>query len=240
MGEFLSFADAKEFVHKLGLKKKKEWIKYCRSGKKPKNIPTNVYRKYKNEWISWSDWLTGIVASQKRQYRTFEEAREFVHGLGLKNIEEWKEYCKSRKKPEDIPINPDSIYESNWKDWGDWLASGYIATKKRKYLPFEEAREFVRSLGLKKGKWDEYCRSGDKPQNIPYKAPKIYKKIWKGWSDWLGTEFRSFEEARQFVHNLKLKSWNEWDEYCRSGDKPQNIPASPSQIYKNDWKGIWD
>jgi hypothetical protein len=42
----------------LGLKNQKDWFEYCRSGKKPKNIPSNPQRTYKNRgWTSWSDWL---------------------------------------------------------------------------------------------------------------------------------------------------------------------------------------
>jgi hypothetical protein len=36
--------------------------------------------------------------------RSFTEAREFVHKLGLKNQNEWKEYAKSKDKPTDIPL----------------------------------------------------------------------------------------------------------------------------------------
>ena len=54
------------------------------------------------------DWLgTGTVATHLRQYRSFKEARAFVRGLGLKSEAEWRDYCKSGKKPDDIPANPD-------------------------------------------------------------------------------------------------------------------------------------
>jgi hypothetical protein len=43
------------------------------------------------------------------KYLTFEEARAFVHKLGLKGEKEWKVYYKSGKKPSNIPTNPSGI-----------------------------------------------------------------------------------------------------------------------------------
>jgi len=63
----------------------------------------------------------------------------------------------------------------------------------------------------------------DKPADIPNNPERTYKKEWKGWGNWLGTEltknieYRGFEEARKFVHSLGLKSKTEWDAYCRTG-----------------------
>ena len=33
-------------------------MQYCKNEKKPDNIPTDPYKKYKNNgWVSWNDWL---------------------------------------------------------------------------------------------------------------------------------------------------------------------------------------
>jgi hypothetical protein len=116
-----------------------------------------------------------------------------------------------------------------------------------KSRPFDEARKFVRTLGLKTSKeWVEYCKSGNKPVDIPYSPYRVYNNDWKGWGDWLGNvtpreiEFRPFDEAKEFVHSLELKSREEWDEYCKSGNKPVDIPAYPNQRYKKEWKGFGD
>ena len=36
--------------------------------------------------------------------------------------------------------------------------------------------------------------------------------------------YRNFEEARRFVHSLDLHSRKEWERYCKSGQKPKDIP----------------
>jgi hypothetical protein len=33
----------------------------------------------------------------------------------------WERYCKSGKKPADIPERPDLVYGKEWKGWVDWL-----------------------------------------------------------------------------------------------------------------------
>ena len=54
-------------------------------------------------------------------------------------------------------------------------------------------------------------------------------------------EYVSFEEARTFVRNQNLKTQKEWVAFSKSGEKPQNIPATPSWTYKNvGWKGWGD
>jgi hypothetical protein len=82
------------------------------------------------------------------RFQPFAEARGYVHSLELKNVKEWQQYCKSGKKPEDIPSNPGRVYEE-WTNWGDWFGMGTIATQDRQYRPFEQAREYARSFGLK-------------------------------------------------------------------------------------------
>ena len=61
------------------------------------------------------DWLgTGTIAHRLREYRSFKKARAFVRSLGLKSQAEWRAYCKSGKKPDDIPANPNRRIREGW------------------------------------------------------------------------------------------------------------------------------
>ena len=125
-----------------------------------------------------------------RQYRSFEKARSFVRSLALKSKTEWKAYCRSHKKPADIPSNPNLVYGNDgWAGWGDWLGTGRVADHLRQYRSFEQARAFVRRLGLKsRPNWRDYCRSGKKPDDLPAAPHRTYKDDgWAGMGDWLGT-----------------------------------------------------
>jgi hypothetical protein len=119
---------------------------------------------------------------------------------------------------------------------GDWLGTGTIAPRLRVYRPFKDARAFVRRLGLKSGdEWRDYCNSGKKPADIPNTPNNVYAKAdWAGMGDWLGTgfvarhlrQYRPFKEARTFVHNLSLKSKDEWRIIVSQARKPMIFPLT--------------
>ena len=183
-------------------------------------------------------------------FRSFNKARKFVHSLKLKNVPDWEEYRKSDKIPFDIPHTPNRAYKKEWISYGDWLGTGTIANRNRKFRPFEEARKFARSLKLKnQDEWMEYSKSDERPSDIPTNPHNAYKNDgWKSLGDFLGnwrtrveaSRRASFEKARKFARSLKLKSSQEWHEYCKSGKKSDDIPADAYRSYINKgWKS-WD
>ncbi len=117
---FLSFKEARELSRGLGIKNKKEWFKYSKSKKRPNNIPANPRNIY-GEWKGWGDFL-GTGNTHKKDFLSFEEVREFVRNLGIKNQREWYEYWKSNEKPDNIPYNPSRVYKGKgWINWYDFL-----------------------------------------------------------------------------------------------------------------------
>jgi len=197
-----------------------------------------------------SDWLgTGYIALQKREYRKFEEAKDFVQKIGLKNRAKWYEYCRSGNKPHDIPTEPTKVYKDNWLGWGDWLGTGTIAATRRKFKPFMEARSFVHAMGFRsRARWDIYRQSAERPDDIPANPSVTYAPQWKSWGDWLGTGnisprnrvYRTFAEAREYARGLGFKSVEIWREFCKSPQLPLDIPGDPVRVYKEKWKGWGD
>ena len=117
---------------------------------------------------------------------------------------------------------------------------------KTQFRNFKDARKFTQSLGLKrKDDWMAYCKSGNKPNDIPAGPSSLYQKKWKGWGDFLGTgklgprdkrkHYLSFKDAKKFVRKLKLKNREGWRKYSKSNERPIFIPASPEKIYKKEW-----
>jgi hypothetical protein len=245
---YRSFNDAREFVHTLKLKSMDEYRKFCKSGNKPEDIPTGVNIVYKKEWISFGDWLgTGSISSQEksRQYISYKDAKSFAQSLKLKSKEEWINYCKSSNNLTNIPTNCDQTYrDKGWESWGDFLGNERIVKyTESNTRPFEECKKFVRSLGITSSpEWFKWWKKNKRPDDIPYNPDEVYKE-WITWRDFLGplpTKWKLFEDAREFVHSLNLKSPKEWNEYCKSGNKPENIPAGPFQVYQKKWKGWGD
>jgi hypothetical protein len=119
------------------------------------------------------------------EFLPFSKVREFVQTLNLKSHKEWVEYCKSVKKPPAVPYNPDREYkDKGWISWGDWLGTTNVAPKNRKYLPFKQAREIVRSLSIKnQGEFRAYSKSITRRLDIPSAPQRVYKKEWKGIND---------------------------------------------------------
>jgi hypothetical protein len=191
--------------------------------------------------------VTGIRPWSK-ECLPFEQARTYARSLRLRGVREWKVWAKTKSRPPNIPSHPVKKYKE-WQSWGDWLGTGNTFGKKS--LPFEQAREYARSLKLKGARaWNAWYKTNH-PTNIPAHPENAYKEHWAGWGDWLGTGnvvgtnqtpkvvVLSFEEARTYVHGLGLKSFTEWVAWCKSGGRPANIPSQPHKRYKK-WAGWGD
>ena len=93
-----------------------------KSGRKSPEIPNRPDKVYKKEWNGLGDWLgTGAIATFNRKYLDFEAARAQVQALNLNGKEQWAKYCKSGRKPPEVPNRPDKVYKKEWKDWADWF-----------------------------------------------------------------------------------------------------------------------
>ena len=111
---------------KLKLKGYADWVKYRKSGTRPKGMPSNPERVYKKDFKGYVDWLGNEeIRITKYLFKDFEDAREFVRSLKLLGEKEWKQYCKSGEKPDDIPVVPWNTYKNKgWIGVGDWLGTG--------------------------------------------------------------------------------------------------------------------
>ena len=246
--EFLSYEDAKAKVMTLGLQNWEDWRQFTKSNNFPEKIPKNPFNSYNGKgWVDMSTFL-GSKSSHKKtlKSRTFTEAREFARSLNLTSGKEWNVFCESGEKPSDIPKHPNSVYKNEgWISMFDWL--GY---EKNEYLSYDDAKKYLQKLNLRSwSDFREFAASTARPSNIPGHPHIIYKN--KGWvsiSDLLGYEskstarvFREFNDAKEFLHKLKLKNQIEWQKFAKSNLKPNDIPSNPQKVYKNKgWKGWGD
>jgi superfamily II DNA or RNA helicase len=244
---WLPFEEAREYVRELKLKSFKDFINYLK--KNPSPIPSKPYEKYKNDgWISIGDFLGTFNESKHgRTYKSFDDAKRYLKGLKLKSRQKWTDYYRNNEKPKDMPAGLEKIYSGhkNWKGIGDFLGNDFIATNKRKFLSFVDAKEYINELKLeKKEDWKNFSKSL-RPENIPSNPNLVYKnKGWTNWSDFLGVinksnwnkDFLPYPDAQKFVSKLNIKNTEEWVTY-RKSRKPKNIPSNPNSVYKNKgWK----
>ena len=122
---------------------------------------------------------------------------------------------------------------------GDWLGNEDVSRRRKDWQPFDEARKFVRSLGLNNcNGWRAWHKSSARPRNIPTDPKSIYEKEgWKGFGDWLGTGriacqnkvYRPFRKARAYARNLGLKNLAEWEAWAKTPERPEDIPMQASR-----------
>jgi hypothetical protein len=93
----------------------------------------------------------------------YEEAKKVVNALGLKNQVDWRRWSRTERPPE-IPSKPWKIYKnSGWNGLADWLGK----KKRPEILPYEEAKNVVNALGLKrKDDWQRWSCT-ERPPDIP-------------------------------------------------------------------------
>ncbi len=172
---------------------------------------------------------------------------KLVKSEGLQSFAEWQTFCRRGLKPANIPAGPSQMFGKEFQGVGNWLGTNYVATFNRQYRSFTASKQYVREHRISSIKqWSQHCSSGEKPDDIPTDVAVIYSKEWTTWGDFLGTGFvcyqnrkhKSFEESRKFVRKLGLKTRAEWERYCKSGKKPDDIPAGPSMVY-SEWT-YWD
>ena len=265
------FDEAVKFVHELKLKKAADWRAYRRGERKdlpskPHDIPGDPQDTYGEEFRQkggWGAWLgTGTISTHLRTYRPYDEAVKFVRKLGLNSGTEYAAYCSGERKdlppkPHDVPAYPDQTYGEEFRKkggWGGWLGTGTVATRSRKYRPYDDAIKFVHTLKLTSfNEWRPYCRGErkdlpPKPNDIPQKPSRTYGEEFRqkgGWGAWLGTytiatkqrKYRSYDDAVKFVHTLKLNNRDpDWLAYVRGErndlpSKPDDIPSNPNVVY---------
>ena len=66
--------------------------------------------------------------------------------------------------------------------------------------PWEQAREWARGLGINSSEWRDFCKTDEKPIDIPADPANAYKKEWVSWTDFLGTKSEE-EKMDEFIKN---------------------------------------
>jgi len=129
----------------------------------------------------------------KLGWREFEEAKKYVRSLKILGESQWREFVNDISRPYDIPTHPDRVYKNTgWISWGDWLGTYSIASQKKDFLAFSEARDVVRSMKFKNVKEFRLWKKLNPSIDIPSSPDKYYKEDgWISFSDFMGTKFQA-------------------------------------------------
>jgi hypothetical protein len=249
-GKFKDFASARAAVHALGLTSAQAYQAWSSSGQRPAEIPADPRRVYMGKgWAGWTDWIG--QPARPGPFRNFEAAREYIRTLKLRSLAAYHEWSASPARLLDIPAYPNEVYAGKgWVNWADWLGAE-LKPHNRNFLPFAEARELARSLGLAHGA--AYRAWANSPERLPglpvYPSEAYAGQGWAGWPDWLAQpepadKFKAFAEARAHVHTLKLASMAAYKAWYADPASPAGFPSNPDKFYAGqgwvdtaDWLG---
>ena len=178
---FISYEEASQHAQRLNFDTVKQWRDYSVSGLRPKNIPSNPDKQYKKEWISWKHFLG-------KENCSYKMAQEIAAKENILTVFEWKEFCKTDKKPRNLPINPKTAYKKEWIDWDHFL--NVLNTGKKEFISYQESSQYAKKQNIRSStEGFEHCRNKEKPANIPCNPAITYKgKGWNGWREFLGTD----------------------------------------------------
>lgn len=188
------------------------------------------------------------------QYYSYNESKEYLRQFNIKSSFQFYRLVKEGSFDNKLNKRPYDYFNGkkrkDWISWEDFLSFSKEDEKNKKYVCFQEAREFCRNLKLKSQKdWNKWCKFNDlRKLKIPSNPNVIYKnKGWVSFSDWLGNtsyknlmkiDYLKYDECKSYikVNYPEIKNRVNWTSFDKS-NLPLFIPKRPDYIYKKsgDW-----
>jgi hypothetical protein len=194
----MSYEDLKYNVRKNDIKTSTEY----RKNRTP-DMPYSPEVYYKQEWISWKNFLgydkkigrniVRPIKEKKEPIVNFNVAKEIIKKFNLTKKVDYDKWYVNNKHLR-LPSNPRIFYQKNWISWKDFFGNDLPKiihyNKKEKnnnFLNYSETKIWV-STNLPNIKIEKEWRQNTK--NLPYFIPKRpdyrYKNEgWLGWKEFL-------------------------------------------------------
>ena len=118
---YKSFEECRKYVWKLDLTSKEEFLDYVSSGKLPEYIPSAPYQLFKDEWLSWPDWVGTKIGYKGTA--DFIVVDEFIKENKLNSVS-YKKLYDDDKLPIDFPKKPEKTYKEFGGSWSVYLGKG--------------------------------------------------------------------------------------------------------------------
>ncbi|MBC8305545.1 MAG: DEAD/DEAH box helicase family protein [Pelagibacterales bacterium] len=247
LGNWRPYEEAKKYAQKLKLSGQKEWIKFCREGKSPKDIPFFPWQTYR-EWETLGIFLgTNRIANVGRKYLSYNEAKKKLRKLKLKSRIRWEQYYR-KNNIKGLGSKLDMIYKDEFKGWHDIL--GYNPKGQAvKYINFKDAKKIAKKFKISsKREWKNLFKKKGVELKIPSIPERGYKNKWKNWGHFLennyvatyNRKYPSYETVKRFVQKKKIRSAKEYVKAKKNKIFPESFPFGPDNIYKTKWKNWGD
>lgn len=241
---FIPYEEAHKIVLGLKINSRRKYEREYSNLIQEYNIPTKPDVIYKNTgWVSWEDFL-GVEIKKCRNSRgvnflSYDEAKNKIKYLKIETHREWENIISKNETLYDIPHDPHRYYKNKgWKDWFDFLGK---EKENKVYYTYEECLKYLRVNNItSKTKYSKM-----KNNNMPNEPNIFYRnKGWVSWDQFFGIDgyesniykpnFYSYEEAKNAVKNLGIKSAGQWEnKYIKSVEFDSRLPKNPKESYKN-------
>jgi len=244
---YRSYKEAKKYAQSLKLKKIKEWNNHTKSRNFPKDIPSNPYGTYKDDWKSWAEFLDapkyrGFI------YPEFNILKEFIRKKKIKSAKHYSKLWREGKLKTGFYISakPDVAYQKKgWTSWQEFLGNKNRIYKESDAYSFDEFKKICKKYNIKNSRLFRHSKKRKNDPKMP-SSPDVFYKQWTSWPEVFGNNkgsrknFLSYKKARIFARSLGFVNRKQWTSFVKTKDKPLYIPAQPQSIYKNEFKGFRD
>jgi hypothetical protein len=183
----LSYFDVKIWAKtNLNIKSKSEWYSYVKNNDLPDFIPHDPRVVYLTRgWVSWGDFLnTGKKWDNDVNYLSYNESKNQIKYLNIKNINDYRIKHKNNIIPKTIPIRPDRYFKKRgWTSWGEFLSNGKIANQFKTFVSYDIFKNIMTSNKINShSKFKQYLKLIEREKNIPTNPNITYKN--SGWISW--------------------------------------------------------
>ena len=187
-------------------------IEYKQNYKELGGLPSKPNITYKEQWISWREFLGTSWPSYEEAQRIAQEA----------NITTMREYKQNYKELGGLPSKPNITYKEQWISWREFLGTSWPS--------YEEAQRIAQEANITTMR--EYKQNYKELGGLPSKPHIIYKEQWISWREFLGTPWPSYEEAQRIAQEANITTLIEYKQkYKELG----GLPSNPNITYKEQW-----
>ena len=208
------FEEAVEVVRKENLRSMGQYLKWW-DLHTPSKLPKRPDRAYERDWKGWGYFLGNYndFPFVKKKYRAYKDAMEYAQSLNFTSVQQWHEFAKSGKKPNDIPSRPDVVYQRNqeWHTWSEFLGT-------RIEIKLEQAKN--------KKKYFYIAKYAESPHNVFYFGITTSKENLK--RDYSFQVFRVYDYFDDF----------DWKEVVNRYSTPFPDYGRANEYYVNDMAGL--
>lgn len=228
---FLSFVDAKEYIKKFNILSTTQWKEYLKI--KPNFIPSLPYVTYKNEWVSWFDWLgydCKIVKSHG--------VNKIISILDVNNIE----YINEKRFPDckNKLALPFDVYLPKYNMCIEYDGEQHYNSVKI----FGGDKSFEKIKVNDKIKTDYCINRGIKLIRISFKD-----NILRVLCEYIGNlvdsvmivetksnNFLPYNDAKEYIRKFKFKNLNFYRKWIKENDIGF-LPLYPDSAYGSEYSG---